>query len=79
MFMHNKRLVYTVRVGAPDPILANLGDREKQAAVDGGDGLVTVTMSRAEIALAKKVVTRARSDPATDPMTGTELGQGARS
>jgi Mn-containing catalase len=53
MFMHNKRLVYTVRVGAPGPILANLGDREKQAAVDGGDGLVTVTMSRAEIALAK--------------------------
>jgi len=24
MFMHNKRLMYTVRVGAPDPKLANL-------------------------------------------------------
>ena len=24
VFMHNKRLMYTVRVGAPDPKLANL-------------------------------------------------------
>jgi Mn-containing catalase len=30
MFMHNKRLMYTVRVGDPDPRMANLillGDR----------------------------------------------------
>jgi len=30
MFMHNKRVMYTVRVGAPDPKLANLGDRESK-------------------------------------------------
>jgi len=54
-------------------------DRAKQAAVDGGDGSVTVKMSRADIALAKKVAARTRSDPASDPTTGAELGQGATS
>jgi Mn-containing catalase len=52
-------------------------DREKQAAVDGGDGLATVKMNRADIAIANKVAARTRSDPASDPTTGAELGQGA--
>jgi Mn-containing catalase len=56
-----------------------VGDREKQAAVDGGDGLATVKLSRADIALAKKAATRTRSDPATEPMTGAELGQVVKS
>jgi len=54
-------------------------DRAKQAAVDGGDGLATVKMSRADIAIAKKVAARTMSDPASDPTTGAELGQGAAS
>jgi Mn-containing catalase len=54
-------------------------DRAKQAAVDGGEGSVTVKMSRADIALAKKVAARTRSDPASDHTTGAELGQGATS
>jgi Mn-containing catalase len=51
-------------------------DRAKQAAVDGGDGSATVKMSRADSALAKKVAARTMSDPASDPVTGAELGQG---
>jgi Mn-containing catalase len=52
-------------------------DREKQAAVGGGDGSASVKLSRKDMALAKKVAARTESDPTSDPMTGAELGQGA--
>src|SRR4051812_43752054 len=51
-------------------------DRAKQAAVDGGDGSASVKLSRADVAIANKVAARTMSDPASDPTTGAELGQG---
>jgi len=54
-------------------------DRAKQAAVDGGDGSASVKLSRADAAIAQKVVARTMSNPASDPTTGAELGQGATS
>jgi len=53
-------------------------DRAKQAAVDGGDGSASVKLSRADMAIAEKVAARTMSDPASNPTTGTELGQGDR-
>jgi Mn-containing catalase len=50
-------------------------DRERQAAVDGGDGSASVKLSRKDMALAKKVAARTMSDPSSDPTTGAELGQ----
>jgi manganese catalase len=52
-------------------------NREKQAAVDGGDGSASVKLTRKDIAIAKKVAARTMSDPTSDPTTGAELGQGA--
>jgi Mn-containing catalase len=52
-------------------------DREKQVAVDGGDGSATVKLGRQDMAIAKKVASRTASDPTSDPTTGAELGQGA--
>jgi Mn-containing catalase len=54
-------------------------NREKQAAVDGGDGSASVKLNRADMAIAKKVAARTMSDPASDPTTGAELGQGVTS
>ena len=51
-------------------------DRESQVAVDGGDGTASVKLGRRDMALAKKVAARTMSDPASDPTTGAELGQG---
>jgi Mn-containing catalase len=51
-------------------------DREKQAAVDGGDGSASVKLSQKDMALEKKVAVRTMSNPASDPMTGAELGEG---
>jgi manganese catalase len=50
-------------------------DRNKQAAVDGGDGSASVKLSRKNMSTAKKVAARTMSDPASDPTTGAELGQ----
>jgi Mn-containing catalase len=50
-------------------------DRERQAAVDGGDGSASVKLSRKDMALAKKVAARTMSDPSSDPTTSAELGQ----
>jgi manganese catalase len=51
-------------------------DREKQAAVDGGDGSASVKLSRKDMALAKKAAARTTSNPDSNPTTGAELGQG---
>ena len=45
--------------------------------IDGGDGLATVKLSKAELAVATKLATRTQSDPGTDPETGVDLGAGA--
>ncbi|MBN8875458.1 MAG: manganese catalase family protein [Rhodospirillales bacterium] len=49
-------------------------DRERQAAVDGGDGSATVKLSRKDQSLEKKLAQRTASDPDSDPTTGAELG-----
>jgi Mn-containing catalase len=54
-------------------------DREKQAAVDGGDGSSSVKLSRKDMAIAKDVATRTMSDPTSNPITGAELGEGKAS
>lgn len=51
-----------------------IDDRDLQAAVDGGDGLASVKLSRSEKALESKVMARTMSDPECDPVTGAELG-----
>lgn len=51
-------------------------DPGKLAAVDGGDGLASVKMSRQDSALEKKMAARTMSDPTSDPTTGAELGSG---
>lgn len=51
-------------------------DREKQAAVDGGDGAATVKLDRKDAALEKQMLARTKSDPASDPITGADLGAG---
>jgi manganese catalase len=51
-------------------------DRAKQVAVDGGDGSASVKLTRKELAVANKVAARTMSNPASDPTTGAELGQG---
>jgi Mn-containing catalase len=51
-------------------------DRDKQMAVDGGDGSASVKLSRKDQALEKKVAARTVSDPMSDPTTGAELGAG---
>ncbi len=51
-------------------------DRDKQMAVDGGDGSASVKLSREDMALTKKVAQRTKSDPSSDPSTGAELGEG---
>ncbi len=51
-------------------------DREKQMAVDGGDGTASVKLTRADKALEKKMMERTMSDAASDPVTGADLGAG---
>ncbi|HFZ8993246.1 TPA: manganese catalase family protein [Citrobacter freundii] len=45
-------------------------------AVDGGDGLVSGTLSKEQLALVKAMAKRTMSDPGVEPLTGTELGAG---
>jgi Mn-containing catalase len=122
VFMHNKRLMYTVRVGASDPRLANLileqfggPDGELAAAmryftqglaeIDAGRkdlllDIATEELSHLEVVGSIVVMLNqgvkgqmaegleatellanisGGTDPASDPMTGAELGQGASS
>lgn len=55
----------------------NFEYREAEPAVDGGDGLATVNLTDLEMATLAKVSARTASDPASDPVTGAELGMGA--
>lgn len=53
-----------------------VSDRDQQAAVDGGDGVPVVKLSTKDRALEKKIQQRTLSDPASDPITGADLGAG---
>jgi Mn-containing catalase len=56
-----------------------VSERERQAAVDGGDGSASVRLGKAEQALAEKSARRTASRTDIDPATGVELGSaGAR-
>jgi Mn-containing catalase len=52
-------------------------ERDKQAAVGGGDGLAIVRLTRKDAALEKKLAERTMSDPNSDPTTGVEIGMGS--
>ncbi|AUU90718.1 Mn-containing catalase [Enterobacteriaceae bacterium ENNIH3] len=49
---------------------------DPQPAVDGGDGLASVTLSKEQQTLVKAMAKRTQSDPSVDPLTGAELGNG---
>ena len=51
-------------------------DREKQAAVDGGDGSATVKLGKSEKTALENLSKRTASNPDADPTTGAELGRG---
>ncbi|MDQ1829236.1 manganese catalase family protein [Massilia scottii] len=51
-----------------------VSDREKQAAVDGGDGSAGAVLPESDIALLKNMARRTVSGPNAEPVTGAELG-----
>jgi Mn-containing catalase len=53
-----------------------VSDREKQGAVDGGDGGSTVKLSAEEKSVVTALAKRTASEVGLDPMTGAELGMG---
>jgi Mn-containing catalase len=53
-----------------------VSDPDQAVAVDGGDGQATVVLPDAELAVAENLAIRTASNPATDPLTGAELGMG---
>ena len=44
--------------------------------IDGGDGLATVMLGEADMAVATKLALRTQSNPSIDPETGADLGAG---
>jgi Mn-containing catalase len=46
-------------------------------AVDGGDGLATVSLHKADLKVLQAVVARTASDTTLAPTTGADLGAGA--
>ena len=49
---------------------------DPQPAVDGGDGLATVGVNEADVAVLQAMSSRTASDPEADPVTGADLGSG---
>lgn len=47
-----------------------------QPAVDGGDGMPTVELSKDQAKVVKQMAERTKSDVTVDPMTGADLGSG---
>lgn len=47
-----------------------------QPAVDGGDGLATVNLPAKDMKVVEQMVKRTASDPASNPLTGADLGSG---
>ena len=58
------------------PLWENVSEREKQAAVDGGDGTAIVKLSGQDEQALAAAASRTASDPTSDPTTGAELGAG---
>jgi Mn-containing catalase len=53
-----------------------VSDPDEAVAVDGGTGDASVELPSAEMAVAENLAARTASNPATDPLTGAELGMG---
>lgn len=53
-----------------------VADREKQAAVDGGDGLATVDLDASDLKAVTTSAARTLSVPTSNPVTGADLGAG---
>jgi Mn-containing catalase len=53
-----------------------VSEREKQAAVDGGDGSASVRLSKDELAVLEQLRRRTLSDPTSNPVTGADIGRG---
>jgi len=51
-----------------------VSDRDEQAAVDGGDGHASVQLQSQEAEILDTLAMRTQSDPASDPVTGADLG-----
>ena len=47
-----------------------------QPAVDGGDGMPSVELSKDQASVVKQMAERTKSDVSVDPMTGADLGSG---
>lgn len=58
------------------PLWQKVDDREKQAAVDGGDGTAQVTVSQSDKQALDQAAARTASRTDVDPTTGAELGTG---
>ena len=57
------------------PEWQHVSDRDQQVAVDGGDGSASVQLTAEEAELLDRMAARTMSDPASDPVTGAQLGQ----
>jgi len=53
-----------------------VSDRDKQMAVDGGDGAASVQLPAKQMEVLQAMAVRTQSNPAVDPPTGAELGMG---
>jgi len=53
-----------------------VSDRNEQTGVDGGDGIASVQLTKAERALLEKHAQRTQSDPSSNPVTGADIGRG---
>jgi Mn-containing catalase len=53
-----------------------IDDLSQTMPIDGGDGLATVGLDQDDQAVATKLAKRTMSDPASDPLTGADLGAG---
>jgi len=51
-----------------------VSDRDRQQAVDGGDGGASAIVTQEERELLERMAARTASDPAAEPLTGAELG-----
>jgi Mn-containing catalase len=53
-----------------------IDDLSQTMPIDGGDGLATVGLDKADQEVATKMAKRTMSDPTSDPLTGADLGAG---
>jgi Mn-containing catalase len=56
-----------------------VSDRDKQMAVDGGNGEASVQLPSKDVSILEKMAARTMSDPSVDPVTGAEMGMGNES